>query len=172
MIALLKSDSLARPQRLVAPPAQDDPKLGLLTPGFGEGSALLRSQEGAYYRLAWKKEDKDRRRALPPGEYALTNYVVIRRDDEGKEWFVSATGRAIRKIVIQAGEEQKLALPESIQVVCRAVSQKSEVQVQGVLQGENHSGLSLYREGRRITIGYRLADGQGKELAAGALDYG
>lgn len=172
MIAFLKTDALPRPTRVTTPPAAEEKTFGVLTPNFEEGSFLLKSKDGTFYRVGWKKDDNDRRRAVPPGEYTLTSYTLVRRDDAGKEWFLSATGRAIRKLSVRAGAEQKVALEEFAHVQCRAVAQQDGVQVQGVVQGEHHSGASLYRGGKRITLGYRLTDAQGKERAAGKLEYG
>jgi hypothetical protein len=172
MIAFLKTDELPRPTRVTAPPANDDPKSGLLTATVEEGSLLLKNDDGAFYRLGWKKDDADRRRALPPGEYTMVSYNLSCRDKEGKEWFIGASGKMIRKLTVRAGEEQKLALDEVVHVHCRAIPQGDKLQVQGVIKGEHHCGLTLYRECKRITIGYRVTDAKGKEVASGNLDYG
>lgn len=172
MIAFLRTNTLTRPRRVTTTPAAEDRTSGVLTPNFEEGTLLLKDKDGTFYRLGWKKNDRDRRRALPPGAYTLTAYTLVRRDDTGKEWFLSATGRAIRTLDVRAGTEQKIALQEFAHVLCRAVPMQGGVQIQGVVQGEHHSGTSLYRDGQRITLGYRLSDSQGKELAAGNLEYG
>ncbi len=172
MIAFLKTDALPRPQRVTAPPAKDDGKSGILTPTFEEGSLLLKDRDGAHFRVGWQKDDADRRRVLPPGEYTLTGYTLVRRDPQGKEWFVGASGKRIRKLTVRAGEEQKVALDEAVFMQCRPVLGKGQVQVQMILQGEHHSGLTLYRDGKRVLVGYRLTDGQGKEVASGQLEYG
>lgn len=34
------------------------------------------------------------------------------------------------------------------------------------------AGLTIYREGKRIPVRYRLVDAEGSELAAGKMNYG
>lgn len=172
MIAFLKTDALPRPQRITTPPAKDAGKFGVLSATFEEGSALLKSKEGVYYRLSWQKDDADRRRAVPPGEYTMTGYTLVRKDTQGKEWYLGASGKMIRKLTIAAGEEQKLALQEFIQMQCRTRLQPDKLQVQMVIQGEHHAGLTLYRDGKRVLVGYRVTDSQGKPVAKGQLEYG
>ena len=172
MIAFLKSDALPRPKRVTTPPAARDDRSGILTATFAEGSVLLKDKDGTFYRLGWKKADADRRRALPAGDYVMTGYTLVRPDGQGKEWFLGASGKMIRKLTVRAGEEQPLTLQEFVHMHCRAVPQEGGVQVQGVVKGEHHCGVSIYRDGKRIPLGYRVTDAQGKEVAAGSLEYG
>ena len=172
MIAYLKTDNLPRPKRVAAPPAKADPGDGILTPGFDEGSMLLKNKDGDFFRVAWKKDDTDRRRALPPGDYVMTGYTLVRRDADGKDWYLGASGRAIRKLSVRAGEEKRIALEETIHLQCRTRLNDDGIQVQMVVHGEHHSGLTIYRDGKRILFGYRLTDAKGKELAKGQLEYG
>lgn len=174
LVAFLKSGTLPAPTTVASPPAKDAGGAGFVSAGFKEGTLLLKNRAGKFYRLAWPREAaaKDRRRALPPGDYTLTEYRLVRRDDQGIEWFLSATGPAIRRLTVKAGEELPVPLDETAHVQCRVRRGGDGLNVQGVITGEHHAGMSIYRDGRRIALSYRVSDAQGKELAAGPMKYG
>ncbi len=102
----------------------------------------------------------------------MTGYTLVRRDAEGRDWHLGASGRAIRKLTVRAGEEKRVGLDEAISLQCRTRRTDDGVQVQMAIHGEHHCGLTVYRDGKRILVGYRLTDAQGKELVKGQLEYG
>jgi hypothetical protein len=135
---------------------------------------VLKNAQGQFFRLDWQKctgAEEDRRRALPPGQYTLTAYWLVRRD-QGIDWFLAGSSRNIRQITVQAGESQPVALEERINLVWKARAGSGTVNVQAGISGEPHCGLSIYRDGKRIPLRFRITDAQGKELASGRLDYG
>src|SRR5438093_7733229 len=117
MIAFLKSGELKPPRAVVTAPGKEARGRGFLTTHF-EGTLFLTSTTGDQYRLEWPRLQPgpsadpvpnamlDRRRALPPGEYTLTGYRVLRPDAKAVEWFLSATGPKLRGLLVRAGEEQ------------------------------------------------------------------
>jgi hypothetical protein len=152
-----------------------------VVPGFEQGALLLADGAGRKFRLSWdqtserrggKDNSADRRRALPPGEYKLTGYRLIRKDAKGTEWFLSATGHLIRKVSIRAGETQKVDIPETVSIRQGLAKRGDRVDVQMSVLGEHHSGLSIYRAGKRIPVSYRIADALGREVARGEMKYG
>jgi hypothetical protein len=184
MIAFLKSGELKAPRAVVTAPGKEAAGVGFLTASFAEGTLFLKSAAGEHYRLEWPKRPQapstgpatravpDRRRALPPGEYTLTGYRIVRRDAKGVEWFLSASAPDLRRLVVRAGEEQPVQVTEAIRLTGRAQPHDGGVKIQLKIAGEQGSGLSIYREGKRIEIGYRLTDAQEKELARGTMQYG
>lgn len=183
MIAFLKGGELKPPRAVAAAPEKDAGGVGFVTTNFGEGTLFLTSTTGKHYRLEWPKLEllpstdrakpmPDRRRALPPGEYTLTCYRVLRRDAKGTEWFISATGPRIRRLKVRAGEEQQVKVDDTIHLTGSAHPENGGVEIQLMIAGEKGSGLTVYREGKRIDIGYRLLDAWRKELARGTLKYG
>lgn len=184
MIVFLKSGELKPPRAVASAPGKEATGAGFLAASFAEGTLFLTSSAGEHYRLEWPKPGPppaagrapppaaDRRRALPPGEYTLTGYRVLRRDAKGVEWFLSATGPAIRRLAVRAGEDQRVQVDETIRLTGGAHPEGGRVEIHLTVAGEKGSGLTLYREGKRIDIGYRLVDARGKELARGTLEYG
>ena len=157
---------------MTAPPAKE-PGGGSVVVNFEEGSLFLKNGAGEYFRLEWAKgAPADRRRALPAGDYTLTHYRIVRRDEKGSEWFIAATSRAIRKLTVKAGEELRVELTEFIGLNFRARVAGNGAVIQSGLSGEPCAGLSIYRDCKRIDLGYKIIDPAGKELAAGMLEYG
>ena len=171
MIKYLSSGAVKPPTavtpRLPAKPAA----AGFVLPGFERGSLILKNQHGEYFRLSWEGDRARKERlALPAGTYTLTGYRLIRRDTDGKEWFLSATSHGIRHIEVRPGAEQRVALDDTIRIQ-RGLAPNG-AQVQMMIQGEGHSGLSIYRNGKRIPIGYRITGEDGVVLAQGSMTYG
>ena len=182
LLTLLKSGKLQPPRPVAVAPGKDIARAGFLIPSFTEGTLFLKRSSGEHYRLEWPEQPTsgdpgakaapDRRRALPPGEYTLTCYRVARRDAKEVEWFISATAPHIRSLIVKAGEEQRVQVDETIQLTGSAQLGDGGVKIQAKFTGAEHSGLSIYREGKRIELGYRLADIQKKQLATGTMHYG
>jgi hypothetical protein len=184
MIAFLKGGALKPPCAVVSGPRKEDAAAGFLTASFEEGTLFLASSSGEHYRLEWptpslvsptdraSKPMADRRRALPPGEYTLTCYRILRRDARGVEWLISASGPVIRRLTVRTGEEQRLTVDDTIRLMGSARPENGGVEIQLMIAGEKGSGLTVYRNGKRIDIGYRLVGPGEQELAQGTLKYG
>ncbi len=159
-------------------------------PSFEEGSLVLKDADGRYFRLSWERPEEsadgsgkeeeqadggrvDPRRALPPGSYTLTSYRIIRRDEDRRQWFLSASsGHGIRKIEIQQGREHAVGITDKINMVCRTRLKGGELFVSVGITGEPHSGLSIYLDGKRIPVNYTVTSADGKVLSSGPMKYG
>jgi hypothetical protein len=180
MIEFLKSGELKPPHAVTTAPEGTEKNAGFITPNFAEGALLLKDNGGRHFRLEWPKEERDgpkgkaadRRRALAEGSYTLTGYRLVQRDAKGVEWFISASAPNLRRLSVLSGKVLPIEIDEQIHLTCRVQTAKGRLQIQVGVAGEHKSGLSIYRDGRRIDLGYRLSDATGKELAAGTLDYG
>lgn len=146
-----------------------------VVPSFERGAVLLRAEDGSAVRISWEDDlpskdaaSTDQRRALPAGRYTLVGYRVIARDARGKTWHVSASAVKGVTFDVQAGRANTLEIDPTIQIVERAQPDGLGVSVQGV----NGAGLSIYKEGKRIPIGIRRLDAEGRTLAEGKISYG
>jgi hypothetical protein len=163
------------PRVVAEPPSSAQRDHGFVTAAFAEGTLLLRDEQDNYLRLEWGSASQpatDARRALPPGSYELTGYRITRRDDNGVAWFVAATGHAIQRIQIRSGQTTAVKVGDAVQFQLTARRRGQAVVLQTPVAGDAHAGLSVYRDGRRITLRYRVTDADGRELAAGDLRYG
>jgi len=191
LIKFLSSGSLKSPRSVHRPGKPGTAGHGLLIPSFDEGTVLLKNAGGEAIRVSWEpvkaapggkslertgrrpRSEASRRRSLPAGVYTLIGYRVIRRDKAGKIWFVSATApRGIRKFAVVAGKQGKLEIDEQVAVDCAARRTKLGLRLLVTVTGEIESGLSIYRNGRRIPLEYRVLDSKGRVVARGGLEYG
>tara|TARA_Y100000758_G_scaffold231956_2_gene168729 strand:- start:849 stop:1145 length:297 start_codon:yes stop_codon:yes gene_type:complete len=98
---------------------------------------------------------------------------VIRHDKAGVGWFVSGTeSRGIKRITVVAGSRQKIDIDPAIAVDCVALRTKTGLRILMTITGHNESGLTIFRQGRRIGIEYRVLDEQGRSVAEGVMKYG
>lgn len=134
---------------------------GTLVSNLEEGEVFLK-KESQVYRLVWTKEEKARQRALGAGQYTLLGFRALK----GK-WFLSTAGGK-DKFNLKAGEVTKLVLDLSVKVEFKA-KRKGDSYFLGMgIQGDRGKGVSLYREGKRIRVGYRFTPGG----ASGSMNYG
>lgn len=126
---------------------------------------------GAVTRLSWengetRKRDESPLRVLAPGRYRVIRYGVARRAGEAT-WRTSVTARKIRELVVEAGEEVVLELPQRIRVGRRLAHGR----VSMTIQDEHDAGLTLYKDGTRIPVEY-VVEKDGREHARGNIRYG
>lgn len=175
LIDYLKKGELPVPQAITAPPPKDAGPRGLVTPTFDEGSLLVKNHHDKYFRLVWPKESDpksaDRRRALEPGSYKLTGYHFARRDKEGKEWFLWVNLHKGRALDVKADEPLPVKTDDSVIINCKAKLAPGDVTILANIMGEHHAGVTIYKEGKRIPIVYKITK-DNKTLASGTLQYG
>ena len=150
----------------------------------------MRGPHHRVYRLKWNRDEQNRRRALPVGRYSITGYRVVRKDEKGVPWFVSTTSHGFRRIVVRSGEVKRIKIDPAVHVGVKATIHGEQLRAQMMIHGDrpgggglmagrhagHHAphriGLSIYRAGKRISIGYRALDRQGEVIASGTMQYG
>jgi hypothetical protein len=174
----LKSDTPKRPTIVASPAAPASSPAGFVYPSFDEGTLFLKNAKGEWFRLEWAKTPagtanakEAQRRPLPPGDYTLASYRIIRRDAKGKEWFLSVTGANLQRISLRSGEEKQVRLDDKIKLMVNAKGKEELVVTLGVLSADG-IGMTVYHEGKRLDIAYVVKDAQGQKLASGTFDYG
>ena len=165
----LAAKPLPLPTPVTTAPRELASDMAVLTPSFEKGALLLAAADGRRFRLSWEEESgADRRRALPAGAYTLVGYRIVAADAAGKLWHVSASGPKLRKLDLPAGSERTLEIDPSIRIMKRVVGEQLQVAV----QGDDKAGLTIYKEGKRIPLGFELRSEDGAPRGAGQVRYG
>lgn len=137
---------------------------------------LLCGPGGKKIRLVWQKTKEkvpDQRRAVPPGKYLVLHYTLSRQDDKGNKWFLSGTGHRIRQFVVHKRHKTMVSMSDSIQLKPHVKLKDDGMLHVGVaVWGEHHCGLTIYKDGKRIPIRFRVTDRNNRQIASGALKYG
>lgn len=133
----------------------------------------MRNSDERVVRLAWEARadsprDAAKARTLPAGEYTLLGFRIVDRSRKGEVWHLSGSGLKLRKFTVPASGELKLAVGSSLSVKQRFDGASAGMEIRGA----DGAGVSIYKNGRRIPIGYRVLDDQGQELARGKMNYG
>lgn len=167
---MLAARRLPLPEPITAPPREFASDMAALTPSFEKGALLLADADGRRFRLSWEEESAgaDRRRALPAGAYTLVGYRMIATDATGKLWHVSASGPKLRALDLPGGTERTLEIDPSIRIKKRVAGD----QLQVTIQGDDGAGLTIYKEGERIPLGYELRGADGAKRGEGKVHYG
>ncbi|MBL4845241.1 MAG: hypothetical protein JKY65_06935 [Planctomycetes bacterium] len=140
----------------------------------GEGTVKATLKEGEVflkrgdqvYRLTYNSKDSGRGRHLPPGEYTLFGYRIVNGN-----WHTSATG-GHSKVLIRKGKTTKLKLNSAIRIQVRAQRKGQGVSLRMGIGGDKVNGLSIYRDGKRVPIEYRLQLDGNSPPATGTMNYG
>ncbi|MHC4847017.1 MAG: hypothetical protein ACYTEG_01010 [Planctomycetota bacterium] len=167
MIKWLKVKKRRPPARLDQPPAKSDKGIDV-TPTFQAGSILLQRGD-RLLTLHWSKKDKDRRRRLPEGDYLLRT-TRIEREKKGIWWFLSSTGPAKRKVRVARGA--KLSIDDTVHFRSIARRRNGKLQLGFGITTKRKRGLSVYRDGKRVPVGYKLFDKKGELIKQGTMNYG
>lgn len=168
----LESIPLPLPCIVARPPREDEAReVGFLELRAGEGALFLKDAEGVPWRVSWERDvdgelAADRRRALPAGAYTVVGYRRIEREGDAL-WHLSVTGQKIRTIDVDTGAVQPVEIDATVRIA-RGLRGKM---ISMTIQGEGRSGLSVYKDGRRIPVRYRLVGPDGVE-AEGPMRYG
>ena len=135
----------------------------------------MQNSAGKLVRLSWAPagEDSKKLRALPPGTYTVKGYRLMQQDERGNAWHISTTSPAgIGSFTLRPGSTYHLAIAPTIHIHAKGALRKGSRIVQASITGEKHAGLSIYREGKRIPMGYTISDQSGNQLEKGAMKYG
>ncbi len=178
LIRWLKNAKRGRPTRIDAPPA-DSKKDGKnasphVEPTFGAGSVVL-ARGDRLFTLVWSSKDtaKTRRRALPAGEYRVRT-TRIEGQKDGAWWFLSSTGPAGegRKVRVTKRDATKFSIADTVVFEAIVRQHRGKMMLGFSIAGTDGRGLSVYRDGKRVPVAYKILGKKGKTLAQGTMNYG
>jgi hypothetical protein len=172
LIDWLSKQEAARPRRVATTPgAPETAGHGLVSSAFGTGSAVLTGAGGSL-TLQWPAGDDQAPRAVPAGDWHVRT-VRIERSHQGTPWFLSMTAPdGKKKLRVEADRPAQVAAEASVHFNGRAERKGEGLQLSFVVTSADHRGLSVYRDGERIAVRYRVLAEDGTVLASGTMNYG
>jgi len=167
LIGWLKAQKL--PPRIDSAPTEKKPA-AWVEPSFGSGSVVLQRGD-RLLRVVWPLGARDQRRVLPPGKYRLRELRIERKKGEAI-WFVSSSGPPYQPLQVSAKGLTKLTIDDGL--VCKLnVKPKGEKLTIGFkMRAERGHNITLFKNGKRVVLTYRVLDAKGKQLAQGTMNYG
>ena len=169
----LRERPLPLPRVVTSAPDEHPKEHGVLVlPKDREAALVLEAADGSRLRVTWERDAEgttaDRRRAVPSGTYRILGLRQVDRSEEGKVWHTSATGAQLGELEVQAGERQEVQLDRTIEIGRGLVRGR---QVAMTITHPSGAGLSIYADGLRISIGYKLLAGD-EVVRKGRMNYG
>lgn len=136
---------------------------------FPAGSAVLEGRAGAV-RVVLAPGAKERP-GLAPGPWRLRN-TWIEREHGGEPWYLSASGPAAAPVEAKAGEPFPLEVSAEVRFAGHVKRHGKGLALGFDLKGDRGRGVSLWRSGKRIKVGYKVLGAEGKVLAEGDMTWG
>lgn len=115
---------------------------------------------------------------LAPGKYRVRSTRIAR---EG--WLISSAGAPWPEFVVKDAAKEpprlmdvalaaRLEVGETVRFEGRAKRQGKKLQLGFVLKGTDGRGLTVYKEGVRVPVTYKVLGKGGERLAEGTMTYG
>jgi len=135
---------------------------------FQEGSVVLADDKGEI-TLAWGPKEKAP--GEPTGASAKAGTYRVRATRIVRENFlISCSGKPEPSLVVKDGA--KLEVDETIRFECRAKRKGRRLDLGFVIKGADGRGLSVYKDGKRVPVTYKVLGKDGAVLAEGTMNYG
>lgn len=140
---------------------------------------MLKNADGALFRLSWPEqgapegaaEEQRRICIVPAGTYACVNYRII-RSVGGARWHLSGTAPEIESVQVEEGLTKTVRIDSTISLKLALRRPGKKALLGSPVKGHGGCGLSVYRAGKRVSLGYRLETGAGEVTASGHFSYG
>ena len=145
--------------------------MAIVSIGRMRGRVSLAGPEGEVSLLLDGTRDVSRW-ALPPGSYRLRDTRVSEEKD-GVWWFLASSSGVHRKPVeLKAGSTTKLDPGRKVVFKANLRARDDGLFLGFGLATADKQGLSIFSDGKRITVRYQLLDEDGGVLSEGPLKYG
>ena len=136
------------------------------------GAVLLRDGHGEEIRLSWdKKGQSGEVRPLAPGKYRVVGYRIEKRGGDGTEWMITASSASFADLTVETGKVVNVPVPKSISQGGHVSHRGSDANVMMML-AFGRGGVTIYRDGERIPMPFRLLDPSGNSVGGGSIEYG
>ena len=147
-----------------------DREKAAVLPSAAAGVLTLEAKERRV-RLSWAAGSDPRERWVEPGTWTVRDTWTLRAR-EGVEWVLSCSGAPEGPFEAKAGETAPVALEEVVRFSGRARREGKGLALEFSLKGDRGRGVSVWKAWKRVPVRWRVLGKDGKEIAAGAANYG
>jgi len=165
LVRWLERKDQKRPARIEQAPRDGE---AVIASDISVGSMVLAGPDGDV-TLIWNEARS--KLGLPPGAYRVRT-TRIEREAKGVHWFVSSTGQPGPPLQFEAGRTARLDVQPTVRFRASVKRKGRKLQLGFAITAADGRGLSVYRDGKRIPVTYRLLSSKGKVLAKGRMNYG
>lgn len=139
---------------------------------IGVGAVLLRDTDDNEIRLSWdRKGQAGEVRALEPGRYRVVGYRLEKKSDDGTEWMLTASSARFAELTVVAGKVVDVPVPKAIRQSGQVRSRGMNANVM-MMMAFGRGGVTIYRDGERIPMPFRVVNVAGRSIGGGNIDYG
>jgi hypothetical protein len=137
-----------------------------VTASFEEGSAVLAGPDGEV-TLAFGAGRPES--VLPPATYRVRTTRIAREN-----FLISSVGKPEPALVVEASGKDavRLEVLEAVRFEGHAKRDGRKLQLGFSIKGADGRGLSVYKDGKRVPVTYKVRDANGAVLAEGTMSYG
>ena len=139
-------------------------------PSFGCGSVVLQRGD-RLLRVVWPLGGRDQRRALPPGKYKIRELRMERKKGRAT-WFISSSGPPYQPLHVSAKGLTKLTIDDGLVCKLTVKPKGKELTIGFNMRAQHGHSITLFKNGKRFVLTYRVLDAKGKQLAQGTMNYG
>jgi len=155
--------------RVDTPPKAKKP-VAWIEPTFGAGSVVL-ARGVARVRVVWPLGAKDVRRELEPGPYRVRAAAMERKVGSAL-WFATMSGPPHQPFVVGERGVSKLVIDDRLKFTGQAKRDGKLWRLSFKFRAWSGGGVTVFKDGKRIAVSYRVLDKDGKLLASGKTNYG
>jgi hypothetical protein len=133
-----------------------------VTASFAEGSAVL-AGEGGDVTLVW--DPKGPAPGAPPGKYRVRTTRISREN-----FLISAAAGPEPTLAVK--DKAELKVDETVRFDGQAKRLGNKLDLGFSIKGKDGRGLSVYKDGKRVPVTYKVLAKDGAVLAQGKMNYG
>ena len=167
LISWLEKQKVA--SRIDTPPKAEKP-VTWIEPKFGAGSVVL-ARGVARLRVVWPLGGKDVRRELEPGPYKVRSVAMERKVGDAL-WYATLSGPPYKPFVVGDRGVSKLVIDDRLKFKGQAKLDGKVWRLGFTFRSKTGGGVTVFKDGKRIAVSYRVLDKDGKLLASGKTNYG
>lgn len=129
--------------------------------------AFVTGKNHRSFRLIFKKGDVV---CLNEGTYKVLNVRTVKKDKNGVSWVLSATKPSGIPLEIKKSEVTTLEFKPKLEIDLRARRLRGGISI-NVGMSVDGAGATVFKDGEKVPVRYKVFSKDGKELTSGTMTY-